>query len=315
MAALTALYTIDLTLLRSLTAAWQRLAGIALGIVVAFAAASLLGVHAWSVGLVILISLLIGLRLNLQSDGMAQVAGTALLVLVVRSTTSERSVYSLTYLADTVIGTSIGLLVNAFVAPPNPLPRARTALGIVVNRLIAVLDQLAAMVVDGISAAEAEELGKASAQIRSDLEQVETALATAAESMQFNLVAIRKQAELDHFTSIERRMEPIIEALNQTTRALGSAAGEPWMRPGPLTEALANLISTAMYVVIGQGEVDSEDRALPETVAEMRQRMADLDTVADHDLVMIVGLRWTLLGQVVASCQELGRAVLALNRA
>ncbi|HQY31262.1 MAG TPA: aromatic acid exporter family protein [Thermomicrobiales bacterium] len=313
-AALTALYTIDLTLVKSLTAAWQRLAGIALGIVVAFVAAGVFGVHAWSVGLVILISLLIGLRLNLQSDGMAQVAGTALIVLVVRSNTSERSIYSLTFLADTVIGTSIGLLVNALVAPPNPLPRARTALGIVVNRLIAVLEQLSAMVVDGISADEALELEKASARIRSDLEEVETALANAAESMQFNLIAVRKQAELNHFTSIERRMEPIIEALHQMTRALGGAANESWMRSGPLTEAIADLISAAIYVVVGQGEVDSEDRADPATVEELKQRMADLETIADHDLVMIGGVRWTVLGQVIASCQDLGQSVLALNR-
>ena len=47
-AALTAVYTMDLTILKSLRAAGQRLAGIALGIGMAFLAAEFLGVHSWS---------------------------------------------------------------------------------------------------------------------------------------------------------------------------------------------------------------------------------------------------------------------------
>ena len=313
-AALTALYTIDLTLLRSLTAAWQRLAGIALGIAMAFAAGELLGVHAWSVGLVILVSLTIGFRLNLKTDGMAQVAATAVLVLVVRSTTSERGVYSLDYLADTVIGTAIGLGVNAFLAPPNPLPRAEKALQIVVNRLIAVLDQLATMLVGGITRPEAEELAVVSAQVRVDLANVNTALATATESMRFNLIAIRQQAQLDHFHSIERRLVPMIEALNRSAAALGAASAEPWMRERAFTETIANLVSAVSWVVLGQGAVSSSDHASDAAIAELMQRMYELDRAAEFELLRTDDIRWTYLGQVVANCRELADAVLALNR-
>ena len=176
-----------------MTAAWQRLAGIGLGIAMAFAAAELLGVHAWWVGLVILVSLMIGLRLNLKTDGMAQVAGTAFSCWSCARRPGA-GVYSLDYLADTYRNRDRAGRQRVS-GPAQSVPRAEKALGIVVNRLIAVLDQLATMVVDGITRAEAEELAAASAQVRADLANVNTALATARES-KFNLIAGRQQAQL-----------------------------------------------------------------------------------------------------------------------
>jgi uncharacterized membrane protein YccC len=275
--------------------------------------ADLVGVHAWSAGLVVLISLLVGSRLRLRSEGMAQVAATAVLVMVVRSTNSERGAYSLIYLLDTLIGTVVGLAVNALIAPPNPLPRAQTALAIVVNRVISVMEQLASTVADGMTLEEAQELEATAMQLRRDLSNVGEALTTATESMRFNPISLRKREELGHFQSIEARLSSVIEALNRCSYALGAAAAEPWMAKREFTGAIADLISALTYVVIGQGDVRSKDRAPESANLDLLHRMYELDRAAELELIRCDNIRWTYLGQVVANCRELSDAVLALN--
>ena len=249
-AALTAVYTMDLTILKSVRSAGQRLVGIGIGIAMAFLAAEFLGVHAWSVGLVILVSLVIGLRLGLKSDGMTQVAGTAIVVLVVRSTTEARGIYALTFLADTAIGTAIGLAVNSIFAPPIFVPSAdRRALDALRGRLIDLMDQLATMVVDGITPDESTALSTAIRRLRGDLTAADESLSNAEESLKFNLLAGRQRTQLAAIHETDRQLEPIVDSLQQLVGALGGAANAAWMDDPELTERIANLVSAATMIL------------------------------------------------------------------
>jgi uncharacterized membrane protein YgaE (UPF0421/DUF939 family) len=299
-AALTAVYTIDLTILKSLRSAWQRLAGIGLGIAMAFLAAEFLGVHAWSVGLVILLSLVIGLRLNLKSDGMVQVAGTAIVVLVVRSTTGERSVYALIFLADTLIGTAIGLAVNSIFAPPVFVPSARRAVTALGNRLIDLMDQLGTMVVDGITAEEATTLSDAIARLEADLRSTDESLSSAEESLKYNLLAGRQRAQLTTFHETDRRLGPVVVALQRLVIALGEGAGAAWMENPVLTERIANLISAATMIL---GDPDS-----PAQKQDLADRAADVATLADQIYRELPDNSWSTLGNVTESARALADA-------
>ena len=216
-------------------------------------------------------------------------------------------------LVDTLIGTAVGLAVNAFIAPPTPLPQARTALGIVVNRVISVMEHLAATIAIGMTRDEAQQFEESAAQLRRDLANVNAALANATESMRFNLVSVRKRPELDHFQSIEARLSLVIESLNRCSNALGAAAAEPWMEDRAFTGKIAELVSALTYVVIEQGAVESHDRASDVTIRDLLLRMYELDRAAEMELIKSEDIRWTYLGQVVANCRELSDAVLALN--
>jgi uncharacterized membrane protein YgaE (UPF0421/DUF939 family) len=299
-AALTAVYTIDLTILKSLRSAWQRLAGIGLGIAMAFLAAEFLGVHAWSVGLVILLSLVIGLRLNLKSDGMVQVAGTAIVVLVVRSTTEERSIYALIFLADTLIGTAIGLAVNSIFAPPVFVPSARRAVTALGNRLIDLMDQLGTMVVDGITAEEATTLSDAIARLEADLRSTDESLSSAEESLKYNLLAGRQRAQLTTFHEMDRRLGPVVVALQRLVIALGEGAGAAWMENPVLTERIANLISAATMIL---GDPDS-----PAQKQDLADRAADVATLADQIYRELPDNSWSTLGNVTESARALADA-------
>jgi uncharacterized membrane protein YgaE (UPF0421/DUF939 family) len=307
-AALTAVYTIDLTILKSLRSAGQRLAGIAIGIALAFAAAEVLGIHSWSVGLVILLSLVVGLRLNLKPEGMTQVAGTAIVVMVVRATTEERSVYSLTFLADTAIGTAVGLGINGLIAPPSFLPAADRALGLLTDRLTELVDELAGMVGDGLTAAEASSLSSLARAVQADLAEVDESLTNAEESVRFNPVARRQRDAVNRFHALDAYLELIVTNLRRLIDSLEAAATTAWMTDRSLTDSLANLISA---VAVGLTETTlSVDAELP-TVA--RSEIAELLTELKRQAARIhEGLSddsWMSLGGVVESAAALADSV------
>jgi uncharacterized membrane protein YgaE (UPF0421/DUF939 family) len=304
-AALTAVYTMDLTILKSLRSAGQRLAGIGIGIAMAFLAAEFLGVHAWSVGLVILASLVVGLRLGLQSDGMTQVAGTAIVVMVVRSTTEARSIYALTFLADTAIGTAIGLAVNSVFAPPIFVPSARRALDALRGRLIDLMDQLATMVVDGITPDEASALSTAIARLRTDLSAADESLSNAEESLKFNLLAGRQRAQLAAIHQTDRQLEPIVDCLHQLVNALGAAADAEWMADPVLTERIANLVSAATVIL--------SDPTTPANQRDLADRLLDLTTYADQIHQSLPGATWAALGHLTESAKSLANSVSAAS--
>lgn len=84
LAPLTAILCVQVTVYRSATTALQRASGVIVGVLLAFAVARGLGLHAWSVGLITAAALLIGAALRLRSES-AEIAVSALLVLAVGS--------------------------------------------------------------------------------------------------------------------------------------------------------------------------------------------------------------------------------------
>ena len=308
-AALTAVYTIDLTILKSLRSAGQRLAGLAIGIAIAFAAAEVLGVHSWSVGLVILLSLVVGLRLNLKPDGMTQVAGTAIVVMVVRATTDERTIYSLSVLADTAIGTAVGLGINGLIAPPSFLPAATRALDLLTDRLTGLVDQLASMVSDGLSVTEAEVLSRLVGAVRSDLAEVDESLTNAEESVRFNPLARRQRESVSRYHALDAWLEPVVTELQRLIDALGAASSTPWVSDQELTGALANLISA---VAVGLSETTSlaTDAALSSASRlDIAERLAELRREAARVHEGLADDSWTILGRMVESSAALAHAV------
>jgi uncharacterized membrane protein YccC len=308
-AALTAVYTMDLTILKSLRSAWQRLAGIAIGIAIAFAAAELLGIHSWSVGLVILLSLVVGLRLNLKPDGMTQVAGTAIVVMVVRSTTEERSVYALTFLADTVIGAAVGLGINGLIAPPSFLPTAQRALSLLTSRLTDLIDQLATMVVDGLSPDEAEVLSRFVRVIQTELSEVDEALTNAEEAVRFNPLAGRQRDAVGRYKELDHYLEPVVMDLQRLIAALGSASAAPWMRDRALTDAIADLISAISLELAERTSGEWAPASSIPTRTEIDERLAGLHRQAACIHVSLSDDSWMSLGGMADAASALAASV------
>jgi uncharacterized membrane protein YccC len=84
LAPLTALLVTQVTVVQTITGSFQRVASVTAGLLVALGVADLLGLHWWSIGLVIFVSLALGQVLRLGSHRMEVPISALLATLVVR---------------------------------------------------------------------------------------------------------------------------------------------------------------------------------------------------------------------------------------
>jgi uncharacterized membrane protein YccC len=139
-APLAAMLTVQATVLESVRTGLQRTIGVATGVVLAFVLASALGVHWWSVGVLVFIGLLVGQSLNLGTQGATQIAVSALLVLVLSSGGNS---YAIARVLDTLIGAAVGVVVSLLIAPPLHVRDSGTAIRELAEAQAAVLTAIA----------------------------------------------------------------------------------------------------------------------------------------------------------------------------
>lgn len=114
-AALAALLVVQVTVYDSVTRGLQRIGGVVVGVLVAFGAARAFGLHAWTIGVVVLLAIAAGRALRLGEGGAVQVPVSALLVVTVGST----SRYAVDRIVESVLGAAVGIAVNLVLAPPT----------------------------------------------------------------------------------------------------------------------------------------------------------------------------------------------------
>ena len=106
------------TVYDSLSRAFQRVAGVVLGVTAALAVSRFLTLSGWSIAIIVFAGLLIGWSLRLGPQGVVQVPVSALLVFAVGSATPD---YGARRVVDTLIGSAIAVLA-VLVSPPAPAP-------------------------------------------------------------------------------------------------------------------------------------------------------------------------------------------------
>jgi uncharacterized membrane protein YgaE (UPF0421/DUF939 family) len=139
-APLAALLTVQVTLWESISRGLQRIAGVVVGVLVAYAFARLAGINSWSIALVIFVSLVVGRAMRLGQQGSVQVPVSALLVLALGATTPG---YAVDRVVDTAIGAGCGILVNLAAPPGTRLADAQAQLLGLANSIAALLRDMA----------------------------------------------------------------------------------------------------------------------------------------------------------------------------
>jgi hypothetical protein len=138
LAPLTALLVVQLTLFQTVAAAAGRVVSVLSGVGVAVGVAHVLGLTWWSLGAVVLVSLVLGRLLRLR-ENLLEVPISAMIVLAVGGATSSAA----GRVVETLIGGAVGLVVNLVVAPPLHVRPAEQALSRLAGRLAEALDELA----------------------------------------------------------------------------------------------------------------------------------------------------------------------------
>ena len=121
-APLAAVLTVQVTVWDSVSRGLQRAAGVVIGVLLAYGIARLLGMHVWSVALVVFVSWMAGMVFRLGQQGAVQVPVSALLVLVLGATVSE---YAEDRVVDTILGAAVGILVSFVVIPRTNLAKTQ----------------------------------------------------------------------------------------------------------------------------------------------------------------------------------------------
>jgi hypothetical protein len=155
-------------------------ASVTAGVLLALAAADLLGLHWWSVGLVIFVSLAVGQVLKLGPHRI-EMAVSALLVTTLGGTLG----IARTRVLETLIGAGVGVLVNA-VAPPVYIRPAGDAIYGLADDMAGVLAGAAADLAEGWSGEDAYERLREARELDGEVGEVREAISRAEDSLRLN---------------------------------------------------------------------------------------------------------------------------------
>jgi hypothetical protein len=236
-APLAALLTVQVTVWESVSRALQRVVGVVVGVLVAYGFARLAGINAWSIALVIFVSLLAGRALRLGQQGSIQVPVSALLVLALGATTKG---YAVDRVVDTAIGAGFAIVINLVLVPRAHIDQAQAAVSGVAADLGELLAEIAAQLPATPAPSWAAHLERArllsdqSATAADVVKRTETATRWSPVGRQDRLAGQRLAEALAGLDIAERAARGIARTL----------ADEPegWHLPGPIGPQLAALL-------------------------------------------------------------------------
>lgn len=311
LAPLTAIFSINLTIAGGMRDAMQRVLGVVFGIFLAVLVSEYVGANGWAIFLVVLISFYVGRRLGLDPGGIQQISVSALLI-VLGAASSRVNDAALLHLFNTLVGTGVGLVLNASVSPPNYLPGARQRLLDVGEAIRDDLQALASAVRTGISHDEAVTTLHFARETNVRLLELDQAISQAQESLQFNLLGRRQRDVLRLYQRADLALEHAAIQTRMVARALVDATAQQaphdWLAPGALGIPLAALLDMAVETLdahlarLREGDLNG---GLPVDL----DRLANLqEAIAAQAGAYEPSLRpggWVYLGEVVALATQM----------
>ncbi|AZM92728.1 aromatic acid exporter family protein [Streptomyces sp. W1SF4] len=238
-APLTALLVVQVTLYSTLTTGVRRVNSVVAGVLVAIGFSALVGLTWWSLGLVILASLVVG-HLVRVDEFVPEVAISAMLVLGVTrvaDTAWDR-------VLETLIGAVVGLAFNLLFAPPVWVEPAGRAIDDLAARMAALMTGMADELTGRTSVAQAATRLHEARRLDNDIADVDAALRQAEDSLRMNpRVREGLMFRLVLRTGLDT-LEICAVVLRVSARALTDLAkartDEPLFSP-PVTRALQDL--------------------------------------------------------------------------
>ncbi|MGW7316450.1 FUSC family protein [Streptomyces sp. NPDC054854] len=235
-APLTALLVVQVTLYTTLTTGIRRVNSVVAGVLVAIAFSALVGLTWWSLGLVILASLVVG-RLVRAGEFVPEVAISAMLVLGV----SRVADTAWDRVLETLIGAAVGLAFNVLVAPPVWVEPASAAITGLATRMRTLLLHIGGEAEHATTVESAAARLHEARRLDNDVAEVDAALRQAEDSLRMNprvreglLFRLVLRTGLDTLEICAVVLRVSCRTLTDMARTRGS---EPLLPP-PVAEAL-----------------------------------------------------------------------------
>jgi hypothetical protein len=314
LAAMTGMFSINLTIAGSVRDAVQRVFGVIWGVAVALGVNAVFGLHGWSLALVVVIAFAGGQRIGLGSSGLSQMAVSALLIVLGAVGTQADNVAWL-HFVNTIVGTVIGIALNAVIAPPNYLPEARTRVRSLGERIVAIHEDLAHMLSTGLTPEPARRCLERAREIAASVEDVHAAIVRGEESLQYHLFGSAERTKLAvyhraskalEFAAVQTRV--ISRAIYETSLLADRGDRPSWIDPGNLGRDLADVLSAVSVAIdhfvtlIDAPRPSRDDEALTNEVFRSCERF---NLTAQDHIADLLPNGWTLLGEVIALSEQL----------
>ncbi|MBP2406842.1 putative membrane protein [Streptomyces netropsis] len=310
-APLTALLVVQVTLYSTLTTSIRRVNSVVVGVFIAIGFSTMVGLTWWSLGLIILASLVIG-RFARAGEFVPEVAISAMLVLGV--TRVAESAWD--RVLETLIGAIVGLLFNVFFAPPVWVQPASEAIEHLSRRMGRLLRRIGEEVEGRTTVEEAAARLYEARRLDHDIVEVDAELRQAEDSLRLNprvkegelfrvvlrtgldaleIAAVVLRVTCRTLTDLakERTDEPLFE--EEVARALQ----EVFTHLALAVESFAVLITTQ----VSSNAEDAEDRL----VSELAAGRASRDRAADLLLVRVLEhpRQWQLHGAILTEIDRI----------
>jgi hypothetical protein len=264
-APLVAVLTVQPTVARTLRDSVQRLLGVALGLGLGYLTLVVVGVHWWSLALVLLVSMTASTWRRLGMEG-AQVPIAALLMLLLASDPQR---YGESLLAEGVVGVVTAALVNLVVVPPlhvrdadAAIRRLRAGLGDVVTRMADDVEDEG----DDGSVLQVSDWSSELALVDDHVQRARAAVDTGSESVRLNPRArpVRAVPEAQRQTLLA--LEHAAVGVREIGRVLGEAADED--QPLDLEPQFRPRLARALRLLSAAVSACGDPSASPDTAAE-----------------------------------------------
>ncbi|MGY0071453.1 FUSC family protein [Streptomyces sp. QTS137] len=310
-APLTALLVVQVTLYSTLTTGFRRVNAVVAGVVVAILFSLLVGLTWWSLGLLILASLIVG-RIVRVHEFVPEVAISAMLVLGVTSVGDM----AWARILETVIGAVVGLSFNLLLAPPVWVEEAGESIEGLARRVRQLMLRLGEQAAEHTPHHEAAARLHEARRLDHDISEVDADLRQAEDSLRLNprvreglLNRIVLRTGLD-------TLEICTVVLRVLARTFTDLAKErepgPLFQPetGALVEQLLSEISDAVVsfaVLVTSSVSESAESAEERLSAELRQAATTRDRLARLLLedVRADARQWQLYGALLTEADRI----------
>ena len=264
LASLAAILVVQVTVRTTFSRSIQLTVAVIVGLAASLLLGRFVGLHWWSIGLLVLAGLIVGELLRLGPFS-SQVAISGLLALSLGST------YGYQRVIDTAIGAIIGVLTNALIAPPTYVQEASQALRRIGDDLATLLGNIAAGIRARPDRGTVERWLTRGREIGGALRAADEVVSRGEESLQFNHRARAEYERLERIAEARRAFEHTTTQTRGIVRSLlelGDALRDP--ANAPVIDALGDLLHGAEQQVAAFGRLQERPESSDDREASVR---------------------------------------------
>lgn len=295
-AAIAALLVVQPSVNQSFGKALERSIGVIAGVLIASLIGLVFSNQTWVILLTVVVAIFVAWAFQLTPAAANQVPISAMLVLVLGATTPG---YALDRIIETLIGATLGIIVNVLIVPPVVLAPAERDVSLLATELAASLERLAGALTSRQTRQQLDGLMIEVRLLRPMREAAEASVRQGEESLTLNPRQSAHRTRLTETHNLLNRLSPIVTRAIGMTRALHDRYDES-LHDEPSIHSIAVELNRAAHdlrlLARPAGEAPAE---APVRTAEIPVLTAPLTIVTPHPE------HWLLIGSLMEDLRRI----------